>query len=223
VSRTNPPSGGRKRPYGANVPVTLAYQDTPLETSTRRSWGWLVGLVAAIGVVVAAWPLSSWQMRQSVAVESTGRMKCTGSTPVKLASFSDPAYRLVPGMRCRIGYKVTNNAPLTAHLGTATVKLLGPASRIALRAVVPEPQVGPSTDRVNAVYDLDRDLAAGESATFGIVAVFNPRGCEASGGKVIITQGLDIEVSFLDVAGSQTGDLAFALVGTDASNCPHAP
>jgi hypothetical protein len=224
VSRSNPPSGGRKRPYGANVPVTLAYQDTPLETSTRRSWGWLVGLVAAAGVVVAAWPLSSWQMRQSVAVVSTGHMRCTGTTPVKVGSLPGPAYRLVPGMRCQISYKVTNSAPLTAHLETATFHLLGPQTGLALRAVNPDPHVGQAAtaDGVDAVYNLDRDLATGETATFRIETVFNPRGCNGLHNTVTFTTAPEVEVSFLNVSGTRTGDVKLAFVGTKASDCPNA-
>jgi hypothetical protein len=202
------------------VPVTLAYEDTPPEISTRRSWTWLVGLVAAVGVVVAAWPLTSWQMRQSVAIESTGRMKCTGSTPVKVGSFPDPAYRLVPGMRCRITYKITNSAPLTAHLGTATFQLLGAGTGIAFRAVGPDPTPGPGANDGDAVYTLDRDLAPAETATFSIEAVFNPRGCNVPNGKVFVTKSPDVEVSFFDVSGTRTGNVAFALVGTTASDCP---
>jgi hypothetical protein len=209
----------RKRPYGANVPVTLAYQDTPLETSTRRSWGWLVAVLAAVGILFAAWPLSSWQMRQSVAVESTGRMKCTESTAVKAPGIPVPAYRLVPGMHCRITYKVTNNAPLTAHLGAATFHLLGPATRVGLRAVDPDPQAGASADTASAVFQLDRDLDSGDSATFRVEAVFNPRGCNVPGSTFFVTQGPDVEVSFLNVSGAQTGNVTYALLGTKASRC----
>jgi hypothetical protein len=211
----------RKRPYGANVPVTLAYQDTPLETSTRRSWGWLVGLVAAIGVVVAAWPLSSWQMRQSVAVESAGPVKCSGSSQVKEGSFPGPAYRLVPAMRCRITYKVTNNAPLTAHLGKATFDHFGPGTGLPLRAVDPDAPPGSSATHggMDAVYDLDRDLPSGDSATFSIAVVFNPGRCKGPHYTISITQLPHVEVSFLNVAGTRTGDVKFTLVGTQASDC----
>jgi hypothetical protein len=206
------------------VPITLAYPDTPLDEPTRRSWSWVFALAAAVAVVIAAWPLSSWQMRQSVAVEMGNRMRCTGSTLVKVNNLPAPAYRLVPGMRCRISYTVTNSAPLTAHLGRATFHLLGRATGLSLRAVDPNPQVEPSeTDGgADAVYNLDRDLASGDSATFTIDAVFNPRGCSGENTRISITRTPDVEVSFLDVSGIRTGDVAFTLVGTKDSACPAA-
>jgi hypothetical protein len=202
------------------VPATLLHPESPPDVSTRRSWSWLVGLVGFVGVLAAAWPLSSWQMRQSVAVETTGPMRCTGSTHAKVDGFPDPAYRLVPGIHCRLSYKVTNSAPLTAHLDVARFTLLGPASRIGLRGVDADPQQA-GADTTAAVYNLDRDLAAGDSATFSIDAVFNPKGCEAQGATVVITNGVNVEVSFLNVSGDRTGNVAFALVGTAASECPH--
>jgi hypothetical protein len=203
------------------VPATLLHPEAPPEISTRRSWSWLVGLVAAVGVLVAAWPLTSWQMRQSVAVESTGRMRCTGSTPVKVEGIPIPAYRLVPGMRCRITYKVTNGAPLTAHLVSASFQGLGPESGLGLRAVGPHLHAAPDGDTSVAVYDLDRDLKAGDSATFSIEAVFRPHSCDGRGSTIFVRKGPDVEVSFLNVSGTQMGNVTYALVGTEASSdCP---
>jgi hypothetical protein len=204
------------------VPDLRTYNESPTDSGTHRSWTWLIGLLAFVGVLVAGWPLSSWQMRQSVAVESIGRMTCTGSKAVDIDRIRDPAYRLVPGMHCRIGFRVTNSAPLTAHLRTATFTLLGPASGIGLRALGANSPTGPGADRVDAVFDLDQNLSSGETAIFTIDAVFNPRGCEVAGARVIVTQVPTVEVSFLKVSGDRHGDGAFAVVGTADSTCPDA-
>lgn len=157
-------------------------------------------------------------MRQSVTVESAGPVRCTGSTTVKVQRIPIPAYRLVPGMRCRITYKVTNSAPLTAHLGTATFQGLGPDSGFGLRAVGPSQHGGPTGDLTLAVYNLDRDVEAGGTATFSIQAVFRPRSCDLPGSTAFVTKGPEVEVSFLNVSGTKTGDVTYALAGTEASS-----
>ena len=101
VSRQSP-SGGRKRPYGANVPVTLAYQDTPLETSTRRSWSGSSRLASRRhprrGVAahqLADAPVGGRRCRPAA-------LKCAGRPP-QVTPAALPARRIGgPGMRRRI-------------------------------------------------------------------------------------------------------------------------
>jgi hypothetical protein len=91
---------------------------------------------------------------------------------------------------------------------------MGPRTGAVIRAESID-GVAPGRDdaSIDAIHALDRSLSSGDSTTFDIVTVFNPRGCNDRG-TLLLHHFPDLEVSTMGVDHTITGPRTLAFHNT---------
>jgi hypothetical protein len=143
----------------------------------RRAWWITGGVLALILTIGGGWLWVADSAVDHVRIEAADP-RCTGVSHVNY--FGDGiSFRTSPEMRCRFPFDVSNTGGRAVHLDRIVAPYLGPETGAVVRART----LGgsPPTGDIDAVRDLDRTLAGGDTYSFTIVAVFNTHGCNDSG------------------------------------------
>lgn len=169
----------------------------------------LLAVVAVGGLAIGGW--LSWSARTAgdVAVSwSPDSPACEGTTVAKSGS-QRPIIDAEETMRCVITVEVANGSGRTVHVTRAVAPLVGPRTGAVVTAENARPPTKRGGDDIDAVYPLGQDLAGGESMTFDVVLVLNPRGCNA-GGTLWSSNWPTVTVNVLGRAHDLHGDKDFA-------------
>jgi hypothetical protein len=112
-------------------------------------------------------------------------------------------------MRCVITVEVTNGSGQTVHVVQAVAPVVGPRTGAVVTAENAEAAERGSTYELNALFPIDRDLAAGDSTSFEVVLVLHPRGCN-DGGTLSSMSWPTVTVDVLGRSHDLHGDKDFA-------------
>lgn len=169
----------------------------------------LLAVVVVGGLAIAGW--ISWSARTAgdVAVSwSPDSPKCEGTTVAKPGS-ERPIIDAEETMRCVITVEVANGSGRTVHVTRAVAPMVGPRTGAVVTAENAQPTTKRGGDDIDAVYPLGHDLAGGESMTFDVVLVLNPKGCNA-GATLWSANWPTVTVDVLGRAHDLHGDKDFA-------------
>jgi hypothetical protein len=148
---------------------------------TRRTWWITGGVLALILAVGGGWLWWSASAVGHVRIEA-GDPQCTGASHVNYFG-AGISFWTSPEMRCRFPFEVTNTGGREVHLDRIVAPYLGPGTGAVVRARTLGGRT--PTGDIDAVRVLDRTLAGGDTYSFTIVVVFNPRGCNDAGSLTI--------------------------------------
>lgn len=186
--------------------------------------------LAALALAVAGWMWVAALQREDVAVSMSVPPRCTGSE-VEWRRVGDgdrlPAMRLSESMDCRVRLRVSNHGRWPVRVADVVFPLMGRhaggAFRVEQVAGI-RPRVDASSGDTDAVFRVDRRLAAGERYEVPVSFTFRPGGCTARRALVWLQQMPQITVSAMGRAGTVSGQQVVAFRGTAASdNCSTSP
>lgn len=169
----------------------------PAAPARRLAWMWTGVAVVVVAVVV----MLGWRALASSALDTVvvgvSDHDCGDTAKVRARADGSLVVRTSEEMRCTFTVTVANQGDRSVDLGEVRAAVMGPETGSVLLAETIDgarPRGDDST--VDALHTLDRDLAGGSTATFDIVVVFHPQGCNYSG--TLILDGFPrVEVSTL--------------------------
>lgn len=144
---------------------------------TARSWWITGGVLALILTIGVGWLWVAASAVDRVQIEA-GDPRCTGISSVNYLG-AGISFRTSPEMMCSFPFEVTNTGGRSVHLDRIVAPYLGPRTGAVVRARTLGGRT--PTGDIDAVRLLDRSLAGGDTYSFTVVAVFNPRGCNDGG------------------------------------------
>jgi hypothetical protein len=175
----------------------------------------VVVLIAGMG----GWYLLSARAADLVTIAwSPNSPRCSG-TDVRDGT-SRPVITAVPGMRCAITVRVSNDAGFDVELHEITAPFVGPDTGTVVTAGNADGASGP--DRLHARYDLDRLLGSGTSLDLVVLLKFNPSGCNDSG-KLWVKGWPHLRFNALGLPHERSANETFAIHRSGSTpGCPHS-
>jgi hypothetical protein len=143
----------------------------------RKPVVWTIGVsLVAAAVATAVWVAASSRAAGQVAVTwSADSPNCVGTTV--RSEGSGPVIEAKAGMTCVVTVKVANDGGHDVRLTTAVAPLVGPRTGAVIAASNADAS---GRNGLDAHYQLDRRVRAGEAYEFDIVLRFHPSGCNES-------------------------------------------
>jgi hypothetical protein len=140
-----------------------------------------------------------------------------------------PVAAIEPGMRCQFTFWVSNQGSQTVRLDRIVFPVLGPSGGAAVEAIELAPLGGPTPSEtidtyagspVDAIFDVELDLAAGSAMDFSLVIVHRPSGCTPGGGTISFPDTPTITLASRGVTGERKAeDPGFGFLGHPILTC----